>query len=87
MAMALGLASTSILAADVAATADIRGCEDPSIRGTATLVEQQTPEGIKQVTVDMTVTGLKDGKHAVHIHEFGKCQPCGDAGGHRGPEQ
>jgi len=37
------------------------------------------------VTVEMTVTGLTDGKHAVHIHEFGKCEPCGAAGGHHDP--
>ena len=72
-------------AADLTATADIRGCENEAIRGTATLVESTSPEGIKQVTVEMTVTGLTDGKHAVHIHEFGKCEPCGAAGGHHDP--
>ena len=67
------------------ATAEIKGCTNPDISGTATLVEQTTPEGIKEVTVEMKVTGLTEGKHAVHIHEFGKCEPCGDAGGHHDP--
>ncbi len=67
------------------ATAEIKGCTSPDIKGTATLVEQTTPEGIKEVTVEMKVTGLTEGKHAVHIHEFGKCEPCGDAGGHHDP--
>lgn len=80
----LVLAGTAT-AADMSATADIVGCEDKAIKGAATLVEGQTPEGIKQVTVEMTVTGLKDGKHAVHIHEFGKCEPCAAAGGHHDP--
>ena len=62
------------------AVAEIKGCTNPDITGTATLVEQTTPEGIKEVTVEMKVTGLTEGKHAVHIHEFGKCEPCGDAG-------
>jgi Cu-Zn family superoxide dismutase len=31
------------------------------------------------------VSGLPDGLHAVHIHETGKCEPCGTAGGHHDP--
>ncbi len=72
------------------ASATITGCEDrPTtgipIEGIATLVEQTTPEGIKEVTVEMRVTGLTDGKHAVHIHEVGACKPCGAAKGHHDP--
>jgi Cu-Zn family superoxide dismutase len=67
------------------ASADIKGCTNPDISGTATIVEQTTPEGIKEVTVEMKVNGLTDGKHAVHIHEFAKCEPCGAAGGHHDP--
>lgn len=67
------------------AVAEIKGCTSPDISGTATLVEQVTPEGVKEVVVEMKVNGLADGKHAVHIHEFGKCEPCGDAGGHHDP--
>ncbi len=67
------------------ATAEIKGCTDPAIHGTATLSEQVTPEGIKEVTVEMTVKGLSDGKHAVHIHEVGACEPCGAAKGHHDP--
>jgi len=67
------------------AMAEIKGCTDDSIAGTATLVEQVTPEGIKEVTVEMKVRGLADGKHAVHIHENAACVPCGAAGGHHDP--
>ena len=67
------------------ANAEIKGCTDPNVSGMATLTEQVTPEGIKEVTVAMKVTGLSDGKHAVHIHEVGACEPCGAAKGHHDP--
>jgi len=79
------LTSSAALAADLKATAEIKGCTNPAISGTATLVEQTTAEGIKEVTVEMKVKGLTDGKHAVHIHEVGSCEPCGSAGGHFDP--
>jgi Cu-Zn family superoxide dismutase len=75
-----------IAAADGAkAVADIKGCANAAISGTATLEEQVTSEGVKEVTVKMTVKGLPDGKHAVHIHEVGQCEPCATAGGHHDP--
>jgi Cu-Zn family superoxide dismutase len=84
--MALGLAGQALGAHhEMKATAEIKGCDNPAISGTATLVEQVTPEGIKEVTVTMRVTGLTDGKHAVHIHETAACEPCGAAGGHHDP--
>jgi Cu-Zn family superoxide dismutase len=84
--LALAVLTTSVsLAADLKATAEIKGCTNPAISGTATLVEQTTAEGIKEVTVEMKVKGLTDGKHAVHIHEVGSCEPCGSAGGHFDP--
>jgi len=67
------------------ATADIKGCTDPNISGKAKLIEKTSAEGIKEVTVKMMVTGLSDGKHAVHIHEVGACEPCGAAKGHHDP--
>ena len=67
------------------ASAEMKGCTDPKVSGAATLVEQVTPEGIKEVTVELRVTGLPDGKHAVHIHETGACEPCAAAGGHHDP--
>lgn len=67
------------------AVAEIKGCTQASISGTATLEEQVTTEGVKEVTVKMTVKGLPDGKHAVHIHEVGQCEPCAAAGGHHDP--
>ncbi len=79
------LAPAIVSAGEMRAVADIKGCTNADIKGTATLVEQVTPEGIKEVTVEMRVTGLKDGKHAVHIHEKGTCEPCAAAGGHHDP--
>ncbi|HAJ91818.1 MAG TPA: hypothetical protein DCO71_04230 [Gammaproteobacteria bacterium] len=72
-------------AAKLAATADIKGCTDASISGNATLTEEMTDEGIKDVTIHLKVEGLSDGKHAVHIHETAACEPCGAAKGHHDP--
>jgi Cu-Zn family superoxide dismutase len=84
--LALGVAAQALGAHhEMKASAEIKGCENPAISGTATLTEQVTPEGIKEVTVEMRVTGLTDGKHAVHIHEVAACEPCGAAGGHHDP--
>jgi superoxide dismutase, Cu-Zn family len=67
------------------AVADITGCDDPAILGKASLFEQITGEGIKEVAIQIEVSGLSDGKHAVHIHETGACRPCSAAGGHHDP--
>jgi len=72
-------------AAKVTAAADIKGCTDPAISGSATLTEEKTDEGIKEVTIHLRVEGLSDGKHAVHIHETGACEPCSAALGHHDP--
>ena len=72
-------------AAKLTASANIKGCTDPAITGSATLSEESTDEGIKQVTVHLKMAGLSDGKHAVHIHETGACEPCGAAKGHHDP--
>ena len=85
MAMALLYVSSSAYAGDLQASAQIKGCTDPAISGTAMLTEKTSPEGIKEVSVKMKVTGLTDGKHAVHIHEVGACEPCGAAKGHHDP--
>ena len=75
-----------IAAADgLAAVADLKGCTNAAITGTARLEEQVTPEGVKEMTVELKVQGLPDGKHAVHIHEVGACEPCSAAGGHHDP--
>lgn len=79
------LASATATADGLQATAEMKGCTDPAVTGTATLVEQTTAEGVKEVTVEMKVKGLKDGKHAVHIHEVASCEPCASAGGHHDP--
>ena len=80
----MGMTATAA-ADDLQATAEIKGCTDAGISGKATLTEKTSPEGIKEVTVKMKVKGLTDGKHAVHIHEVGACEPCGAAKGHHDP--
>ena len=82
-----GLVALPVIAAadGLVAIADLKGCTNAAITGTARLEEQVTPEGVKEVTVDLKVQGLPDGKHAVHIHEVGACEPCSAAGGHHHP--
>lgn len=68
------------------ATADIQLCSDPSVViGSAMLREEKSDEGVKLVSLSMNVKGLTPGKHAVHIHETGSCEPCSAAGGHFDP--
>ena len=83
-ALLMGMSATAG-ADDLQASAEIKGCTDPGISGEAMLTEKTSPEGIKEVTVKMKVKGLTDGKHAVHIHEVGACEPCGAAKGHHDP--
>ncbi len=85
LAFAFGASVNNAFAEDLVATADIRGCTDKNISGTGTLIERHTQEGVKQVDVSLIVKGLKDGKHAVHIHETASCEPCGSAKGHHDP--
>ncbi len=68
------------------AEAAIQACRSgEKISGKATLVEELSEEGIKAVKIRLEVEGLKEGKHAVHIHENAQCSPCGDAQGHFDP--
>lgn len=67
------------------AIAELKACENLEINGTATFVEQVTEEGIKEVVVQIDITGLTDGKHAAHVHEVANCTPCAAAGGHHDP--
>lgn len=82
---ALTMSVSAAHANDLKAMAEIKGCTDPNITGTATLSEQLSAEGIKEVAIEIKVNGLSDGKHAVHIHETGACEPCGAAKGHHDP--
>ncbi len=81
----VGLTPILANAGDITATADIMGCTDKNINGTGTLIERESAEGIKQVDVSLIVKGLKDGQHAVHIHESAACEPCSAAKGHHDP--
>ena len=84
-AVVLACSSLPAYATKLTATADIKGCTDAGISGRATLREERTEEGIKEVTIHLKVEGLSDGKHAVHIHETGACEPCSAAKGHHDP--
>jgi len=64
------------------ARATVTSCIDGSPIGTATLIETPSSEGVKDVTVLLSVQNLTVGKHAVHIHEVGACTPCTAAGSH-----
>jgi Cu-Zn family superoxide dismutase len=64
------------------AHADLKG---DGITGRAELVERANGSG-KMVEITITATGLKPGRHGVHLHAVGKCEP--DflaAGGHFDP--
>ena len=51
--------------------------------GLGGVLETPSAEGIKNVTVMVSASGLAPGKHAVHIHEIGACAPtCAAAGSH-----
>lgn len=84
-AAALACFSLPGFAAKLTATADIKGCTDANISGNATITEETTDEGIKEVSIHLKVDGLSDGKHAVHIHETAACEPCSAAKGHHDP--
>jgi superoxide dismutase, Cu-Zn family len=92
LAVSLLVAATAAAAYDerdegrgVRALAKISGCTDPAISGTARLFERASSEGVKLVDIAIKVSGLPDGKHAVHIHAAGACHPCSAALGHFDP--
>lgn len=65
------------------ATAEIKG---DKISGTATFAERASGTGTV-VDVTVTVKGLAPGRHGVHLHAVGKCEPPAftAAGGHFDP--
>ena len=65
------------------AKADIKG---DGISGTAEFVESAQGTG-SAVHITLKVKGLKPGRHGVHLHAIGKCEPPGftAAGGHFDP--
>lgn len=67
------------------AVAQFQSCDENPISGFATLKEQASEEGVKEIDVYMQVNGLSEGKHAVHIHQTASCAPCGSAAGHFDP--
>ena len=72
--VALALAGMAALAhaqTGARAHADIKG---DGIVGKAELVERTQGTGVV-VEVTVTVSGLKPGRHGVHLHAVGKCEP------------
>ena len=67
------------------AVATLAGCTDPAVSGFAILHERPSAEGVKVLDVGLTIVGLPNGKHGVHIHEVANCTPCAAAGGHFDP--
>jgi len=90
-AVATAVAATGALAmaqtpqsqgSQVAARADIKG---KGISGTAAFIEHEQ-SGSMMVELSLNVTGLTPGKHGVHLHAVGKCEPdFTAAGGHFDP--
>ena len=71
---------------NVTASAVIKRCDSQQPIGRARLTERASEEGVKVVEVEIGIrTGLTEGKHAVHIHETGACEPCSAAKGHFDP--
>lgn len=66
----------------IKARATLNSCTDGSQVGSATLFEERSSEGVKEVTVLVSARNMTTGKHAVHIHEVGACDPCSAAGSH-----
>src|SRR3954447_4975048 len=84
-ATAIALSGAAALTAQTAgmkAHADIKG---DGVTGTLTLTERKQGSGtVVEFTLD--AKGLKPGKHGVHLHAVGKCEPdFTAAGGHFDP--
>jgi len=84
-AAALAVSGAAVLGAQSAgmkAHADLKG---EGISGTLTLTERAQGTG-KVVDITLDAKGLKPGKHGVHLHAVGKCDPdFAAAGGHFDP--
>ena len=84
-ASAIALSGAAALAAQspgMKARAEIKG---DGISGTLTLTERTQGTG-KVVDITLEAKGLKPGRHGVHLHAVGKCEPdFAAAGGHFDP--
>lgn len=78
----MGLWCVSAPAAAQQAHATLTG---KGITGEATLIEQKAGDATV-VVLELTAQGLTPGKHGVHLHAVGKCEPdFAAAGGHFDP--
>jgi Cu-Zn family superoxide dismutase len=81
-AAGLIVAAGAITLAQSGATATIKG---DKITGTATFTERSIGTGTV-VDITVSVSGLAPGRHGVHLHAVGKCEPdFTAAGGHFDP--
>jgi Cu-Zn family superoxide dismutase len=82
VAMAQGQSAQQAHGSHGAASADIKG---KGITGTAEFTEHAQGTG-SMVEITLQVNGLTPGKHGVHLHAVGKCEPdFTAAGGHFDP--
>jgi len=84
VAAIIAVGGRAVTAQDFArAKVTLNSCTDGAVVGSATLIEAPSAEGIKDVTILLSVRDLPAGKHGVHIHEVGACTPtCAAAGSH-----
>lgn len=75
------LIADTAMAVPVAAVANLQPTTGSNVSGTVTFTEEEG--GIRIVA---NVTGLPEGEHGFHVHEFGDCGDDGNAaGGHYAP--
>ena len=87
-AMSVSVLAALLLSAGASADAEtgraeIRGLgESSTVAGSAVLTEDA--DGVQ---VSIQVIGAPEGKHAIHIHQYGRCDDSGNAaGGHFNPD-
>jgi Cu-Zn family superoxide dismutase len=84
-AAAVALSSAAALSAQTAGTKATAAIKGEGVSGTMTFTERRQGAGTV-VEFSLDAKGLKPGKHGVHLHAVGKCDPdFAAAGGHFDP--